>query len=162
MGARAHSQPLAIGPVAKIVPADVARPREVGDIILEIARGLQPVPSLLIHIGQRIFVIQIQSPSLHLPVKMCPLFDRQPIEGEMLGRQGDRSVEIGPPAGKGLAWEPVDQVQVQVGKVSPASGTDSLHDLPGRMRGVGRFQLRIVERLCAQAKPVEPALPERS
>ena len=80
----------------------------------------------------------------------------------MLGRQCDRSVEIDQPASQGLAREPVDQVQVQVGKAGPASGPDSLHDLPGRMRGVGCFQLRIVERLRAHAETVEPAFPERS
>src|SRR5207245_9033504 len=119
-------------------------------------------PSLLSHISQRIFVSQVQVPTLHLSVKLRPLFDRQLVKGEMLGHQGDRSVHIGQPASQGLAREPVDQVQVQVGKASPASRADGTFDLLSRMRRVGRSQLRIVERLRAQAETVASTFAERS
>src|SRR5438445_12319622 len=100
--------------------------------------------------------------ALRLPVKLRPFFDGQPVEGDMLGRQGDRRVQIGQPASQGLAREPVDQVQVQVGKASPASRADGTFDLLSRMRSVGRFQLRIVERLRAQAETVASTFAERS
>ena len=106
------------------------------------------------HIGQGIVVRQVQSPAVHLPVKPRPLFGRQPVEGEMVGRQGDRSVEIGQPAGKGLARESIDQVQVQVGKASPASGTDSptslaastmpVSTVPSRRKALNENGVRVV------------------
>src|SRR6476469_7012251 len=77
----------------------------------------------------------------------------------MLRVQPDRRVNIGLPLAGRLVGKTEDQIQVAVLEPRLTGPCEGLSRLLGRVDATDRCQMVVVERLNAQADPVEPDLP---
>src|SRR5579859_1367503 len=85
VSASAHTNIREIEPVGQIVLTMLTWQGPVRDLIVEIARLLQHLVGILIHIGAQVFIPGRNAPLLHRGKEGRPLLDNQRVEGEMLG-----------------------------------------------------------------------------
>src|SRR5271156_149890 len=111
MRAGADADIFAIPPIDEIVPALRARARVIGDFISG-KTGFRR--DLLRHVPQRAGAIGIREDELACIAQALEhrvWLDRELIEGKMIARAENRSLQFFPPAGYRLAWPRINQIE---------------------------------------------------
>ena len=113
MGAGAKAQVGAGEPVFQVVPGLKAGLGKVGDLVLVVARSLQPLYPPQVHVGLLVVGGQDLTP-LDSAAEGSALLHLQAVAGQVLWLEGDGLLHRVLPAGHILTGQAVDQVQSEV------------------------------------------------
>ena len=130
MGAGAESQPVAGAPVDEIVPAGLAGPGMVRDLVGREAGLAQHVLGQLEEPGLGLVVGHHEAAGGMEGVKPGPGLDRQLVEREMAGPKSQRPGQLGPPGSGVLPGPGIDQVERDPweGRQREVEGRQGLND----------------------------------
>ncbi len=146
-GGRAHAKVGFVSPIGQIVPALLARPGEIADLVLSEARARQPVDGGLVHVRLQVRVDWRDPTRLRLCVQARARFVGQPVAGNVLRLECNRLVETEQPGLQALPRYAEDQVQADGPHAGRAADRDRLRDLLGPVRSLENAQFCRLKRL---------------
>ena len=154
MGPGAEPRVLAQGPVLHVVAAGPAGPGKIGDLVLLIPQGPQPLHRPQVHIRLGVVVRQVHL-LLHVP-QGGALLHLQPVAAQVLRLQGRRPLQGVPPPRQVLAGQAVDEIQGEAFDPGPPGRGCGLLRLGEGVGPAQRAQHTVVRRLHPQGQPVHP------
>ena len=143
-------------PIAAVVTALKARPCEVRDLIAGIAVRGQLRHKEVIHLLGCVLRGEIEPPCRLHRRKQRSLLDGQPVDGEVLRREGDGRRDAAAQMVKGLPRQSVHEVDADILKSRRTCRVKCLRRLCGCVDAPDAAEERIVKALYAEAETVRP------
>ena len=143
-------------PIAAVVPALKAPPREVRDLIAGVAARRQLRHEEVIHLLGCVLRGEVKPPCRLHRRERCPLLDGQPVDGEVLRREGDGRRDAAAQVIKCLPRQSVHEVDADIPKARRARRVKCLLRLRSCVDAPDAIEERIVKALYAEAEAVRP------
>ena len=162
VGGSAHAQIGRAVPVAAVVARAAAWAAEVGNFVLlkPCLRG--PLEQGLIVRQHHLLVGREQASLGHLAMQDGALLNGEGVCRKVADGQGRELLQVGLPAGEGLAGEAIDEVEADVAEACFGSGLHGLERLLGAVAAVEQVQVVVEEGLHPDAEAVEEMHPDES
>ena len=159
MRAAPEADPGAVGPVLEIVAAPAARLGHVGDLVLGVPRGLEAVERRQVHLGRDVVRrLRPAAPSHVLPQGGVRI-ELEQVERGVLGVEADQNIEGLTPVFEGLLRQPDHQIDADVVEPGGPGRLERLDRARRGMHAAESAQLRVPERLHAEAETGHPGGP---
>src|SRR6185369_9602247 len=142
-------------PVDSIMTGAAAWPGKVGDLVLLETGFPERCCGQFEHCRRCLFIRKIELPSLHHGCKRGPLFDRQPVSGDMIRLQRCRFLQLLLPLLQSLAGQGVNQVDADTPETCRAGHLYGISCFFCRVDPAQNLQLAVIERLDTYGKPVD-------
>ena len=143
-------------PVPEVVPALVAGPRPVRDLVVAVAGLAEQAARRLEHVGLQVGVRRRHVAARHLAAERRRRLDRERVRADVRRRQRDRLLERPLPRLDRFPVRPVDQVEVHVVVARRARGPERLRHRLGLVHALQRCEHRPIERLRTHRQPAVP------
>ena len=143
-------------PIAAVVTTLKARPCEVRDLIASITVRGQLRHEEVIHLLGRLLRREVKPPCCLHRCKRCPLLDGQPVDGEVLRREGNGRRDAAAQVIKGLPRQSVHEVDADIPKARRTRRVKCLRRLHSGVDAPDAAKERIVKALYTEAETVRP------